>query len=371
MKEFKILKNLKMLRNLFKRSNQVSIEEFLLNLRDGDKSILNSLNLNESNFEDASQEELFSNEDDLACGVNRVQKNFDNTFFSQFENMLIKHYDNGDVKYIFYTQTRDTSKIFKISDFLFQEFGHGFFDDRKHTPFREKEKVLSLSQGKYLSNKDELLHLWFVDKYTILLQYRISPMRQFVLSITEKSNKELNQSIRTNGTILDLLKLDVNILLKENEYEKEIKVEEGTIKFIDYFFKLEHLEFDIFDIANLRIFDGDREFRDDVQTHLTLMSSTKIPYEKMIRVSEKLIGIYGEDDSGSKELEIHDMEALEEDYWTGRTWNFNEVHGLWDMDNDNEKMSYSVRIDYDEEDNGYKITILGYNSLWDYFKIKS
>ena len=100
------------------------------------------------------------------------------------------------------------------------------------------------------------------------------------------------------------------------------------------------------------------------------MSSQRIPYQKMISISEKLIETYGEDDSGTGEMEIHDMEALEEDFWTGRTWHFNEIHGLWNMDNKNEKMTYNVMIGYDDEDNGFKISILGYNSLVDYFGIK-
>ena len=195
-------------------------------------------------------------------------------------------------------------------------------------------------------------------------------MRQFVLSVTEKQEKEVNKSVRRKGTILSHLKLDANKLLQENEIDKEVEIENGTINFVDYFFRLEQKEFDVFDIVKLRIFDGEREFSEDVQTHLTLMASNKVPYQKMISISEKLIETYGEDDSGTSEMEIHDLEALEDDFWTGRTWHFNEIHGIWNMDNKNEKMTYSVMIEYDEEDNGFKISILGYNSLVGYFGVK-
>lgn len=359
-----------MFRNLFKNNNPVSIKKFLLNVKEENQTILDSLNLSQSDFEEASGEELLSNSDDLVSGVNRVQKKFDTTFFKLFENMLIKHHDNGDVKYIFYTQTNDANKIIEIADFIFGEFGNGYYDDRKHTPFHKKEKVISLSQGKYLTNRDEIVHVWLLDKYSIVLQYRIQPMRQFVLSVTEKQEKEVNKSVRRKGTILNHLKLDANALLQESEIDKEVEIEKNTIKFIDYFFNLKPKEFGVFDIAKLRIFGGEREFREDIQTHLTLMASNKISYQKMISISDKLIEIYGEDDSGTGEMEIHDMEALEEDFWTGRTWHFNEIHGLWNMDNKNEKMTYNVMIEYDEEDNGFKISILGYNSLVDYFGIK-
>ncbi len=359
-----------MFKNLFKRSNPISVKKFLLNIKEGNQTVLDSLNLSQSDFEEASGEELLSNPDDLACGVIRVQKKFDTTFFDLFDNMLIKHHDNEEVKYIFYTQTNNSGKIIEIADFLFEEFGHGYFDDRKHTPFHQNEKIISLSQGKYLTSRDEIVHVWLLDKFSIVLQYRIQPMRQFVLSVTEKQEKEVNKSVRRKGTILSHLKLDANKLLQENEIDKEVEIENGTINFVDYFFRLEQKEFDVFDIVKLRIFDGEREFSEDVQTHLTLMASNKVPYQKMISISEKLIETYGEDDSGTSEMEIHDLEALEDDFWTGRTWHFNEIHGIWNMDNKNEKMTYSVMIEYDEEDNGFKISILGYNSLVGYFGVK-
>jgi len=341
-----------------------------LNIKEGNQTILDSLNLSQNDFEEASEKELLSNPDDLVSGVKRVQKKFDTIFFDLFENMLIKHHDNGEVKYIFYTQTNNAGKIIEIADFLFEEFGHGYFDDRKHTPFHQKEKIISLSQGKYLTDRDDIVHVWLLDKFSIVLQYRIQPMRQFVLSVTEKQEKQKNKSIRRKGTILKYLKLDANKLLQENEIDKEVQIEKGTVKFIDYFFRLHQKEFDVFDIVKLRIFDGERKFREDVQTHLTLMASSQVPYQKMVSICEKLIETYEEDDSGTAEMEIHDLEALEEDFWTGRTWHFNEIHGLWNMDDKNEKMTYSVMIEFDEEDNGFKISILGFNSLVDYFGIK-
>jgi hypothetical protein len=88
----------------------------------------------------------------------------------------------------------------------------------------------------------------------------------------------------------------------------------------------------------------------------------------MVEVVENLIKMYGPDNGGTEELEIHELDLLEDRRnWSGRHWGFNEVHGIFDLDNPNESMSYSVWISYDDLDSGFTLTILAYNSLIEYF----
>lgn len=66
---------------------------------------------------------------------------------------------------------------------------------------------------------------------------------------------------------------------------------------------------------------------------------------KMSEIIERLIKMYGPDDVGTNELEIHELDILERrSFWVGRSWSFNQFHGSHDIDNDDEEVTYSVWI---------------------------
>lgn len=359
-----------MLSKWFKKSNEVSLKEFIVLLKNGERNFIEALNIKESQFSDASFDELMSNTADVIVGVNRVQKNFSKTFFNVFNNCLIKHHDNGDVKFVFYTVTNDANKVNDTAAVMFDELGTGLFDDRKFTPFTKPQKIKDLAQGIYLQESDELVHSWFHDNISFLLQYRISPLRQFSLMVTINAPKQYDSSIRRKGTILDLLNFNLDQLLNTEPLTLR---EEGTgdkIKFVDYTYHLDNSELGVFDLLSIRIFDNIRSFRKNIQTHTTLYSSLPIEVDKKIAAVESLFKIYGKDIYSSGELEFHERDILEAgSFWTGRTWRFNEQHAVFSTESENEKTSYEVRVDDMEDEERFKVSIFSYNELVSLFGI--
>lgn len=189
--------------------------------------ILDILETPESNFEESTFEEILSNESDVLCGVNRVQKNFSNLYFKVFPNCLIKHHDSGEVKYVFYTVTHNVDHVFYFSRNLFKKLGTGYFDDTKHRSFTETDRVIALSKGIFFSEKDDHVQVWLYNDITLLLQYRTSPLCQLALMITIKPEKTLDRSIRRRGTIFDFLKFNIHELLGREEIAKVKTFEEG------------------------------------------------------------------------------------------------------------------------------------------------
>jgi len=100
------------------REAPTSFQQFLQNVKQGNRDFFTLLNTPESCFEEASFSELMSNADDVLSRVNRVQKNFRNIYFGVFDGCLIKHHDNGEVKWVFFTVTKDSKRIFELVDTL-------------------------------------------------------------------------------------------------------------------------------------------------------------------------------------------------------------------------------------------------------------
>jgi hypothetical protein len=357
-----------MLSNGSKKSSKTTIEEFINGVKKGQRNFFDLLKVKEVEFTNASFDELMSNTDDVLVGVNRVQKNFNQTFFTLFNNCLVKHHDNGDIKFVFYTTTDDSYKIIDFAKILFAQLGQGIYDNRRFTPFTNHEKIRDLSRGIYFQETDEIVHVWFCDNVSFLLQYRISPLRQLSLMVTIKAPEKQDYSVRRKGTVLDLLQFNINALVNTEFDDMNADIVNDKIRFIDYLYTLDKKEFSAFDKALVRIFDSKSEFRKDVQTHITLYSSSPIDADTKIAVVESLYRIYGLDNSGSGELQMHERDILEAGtYWVGRTWRFNDQHGLWNMDDKKEKSSYEVRLSDMEGEEGFNLFISCYNELIDLF----
>ena len=61
--------------------------------------------------------------------------------------------------------------------------------------YNEIENIESIAQGTVYSEKDECVNWWtgkidIVSKYQIYLQYRVNPLKQFILNINESGYKE-------------------------------------------------------------------------------------------------------------------------------------------------------------------------------------
>lgn len=355
----------------FKKRDEKAFDKFVADIKLGGDSVLEMIGLSENRFSEVAHDKLLDNPDDIAAGVIKVKTKFHLDIFGIFENALIKEHDNGDIKYIFYTTTTDPKKVIEIRDVLFKHLGLGRYDSDRHTSFQETEKIKSLANKKFTSDNDDLVNVWVLDKVTVLLQYRTNPLNQFSLFVTKTTRKSINRDIRRNGTILNLLKTNFSLLTMSQEESKHIELKEGAIKFIDYNYTLPDNELGIFDKLQVRQFGEVKDPSFKVSTNLTFTLSRDFPIRRLIEVTEQLIKVYGDDDGGTGELEVHEIDMIErKTYWTGRSWNFNERHGIWDLENSEQRYAYTVTISYDSFDTGFTLTILSYNNLLDLFSVR-
>ncbi|PRX54400.1 hypothetical protein [Flagellimonas meridianipacifica] len=353
----------------FKKKIKTSLVEFISALSNGQSSVLDILALKESSFKNESYDQILNNPSDIASGVVAVKTKFNINAFGIFDSILIKEHDNGDIKYILYTKTRDYSKIIETADTIHSILGESLYNPELHSSFTEKKKVLNLTQGAYQSLNDELVDVWVLDNITILLQYRIDPMFEFSLFVTKHLQKEINRAPRKNWTIAKYLKNDFSYIFSNSEESKiEVLSEDETIASVKYFYLLDSKELNVFDKLEIQQGGHQKDYSFKKPTHLTFTSSTDISLVNMVEVIENLIKIYGPDNGGHEELEIHELDILEDRRnWTGRSWDFNDVHGIYDLDNPNENMIYSVWINYDDIETGLTLTILSYHNLIEYF----
>lgn len=350
--------------DLFKRKKAISLKEFLTQLKNGERDFYKALRTGEGDFKDATFEQLMSNEDDVLARVNRVQMNFKTLYFELFDSCLIKHHDDGEIEFVFYTTTDNAVKVIEISEILFDELGHGFFDKTQFTPFTNHEKIRTLAKGRYEQAKDAPMHIWHHDNLLFGLHYRISPLRQLSLGISIKAPQKVDNSVRRKGTILDLLHFDPEAILSGEPVHQVEENSGGQNKFVDYTFTLQQKEFDIFNVVEFRIFDEKKSFRKFVQTHVTLYAIGPVDSSKKIEAINSLYRIYGNDAINSGELEFYEIDKLEKgSYWLGRTWRFNETHAPLNLDNSDGKMSYEVRVDNMGDEESFKISIFCYHDL--------
>jgi hypothetical protein len=329
------------------------------------------LGFHDDDFDEIPFTAILDNPGDIASGVIRMRKLSGISAFDMFDSVTVKDYDSGDIKYMFSTITSESHKIGDLADVLFHELGPGLYDSTRHSSFHDDDKLRALARGQYLNSQDELVHLWIHGQWVILLQYRIEPLCEFSLFVTRKKPQEIDRSIRRNGTILDILSLDIREVLQLREDSRLIDAREHDVRFVDYRYNNIGKVLGVFTGLTIRLFQKNKEFREDVHTNVTFTARAGVSTRSKIEVMDKLVRIYGPDDLGLKDIALHEVDLLEAgDYWTGRTWNFNEAHGLWNIENDHERFAYSVALGYDSLDAGFNLSIIGYNNLIALFSIR-
>ena len=344
---------------------KIKLSEFLNEIKSGNDDVLKLLQLEEKSFDNASYEQILENPADIASGVTEVKTKFNVNVFQTFENILIKHHDNGDIKYIFYKTTRDYKEINDIAKTIYNILGEGYYKN-EHNSFKEKDRLINSINS--LEEKD-FVNVWLLENITILLQYKPGFQNEFSFFVTKSLPMKIDYSSRTNGTILDLLQSDLSAIFSEQEdFKEEDYNEDEIINFTKYNYSLEKKAFGIFDTLEIQQYGGKKDFSFQKGTNLTFTSTEDISLNEMVDFAEKLIKLYGPDNSSSDELQIHELELLENrTYWTGRNWRFNEIHGLKEIDNSNENMTYEIWLNFDEYESGYTLTIIRFDNLLEYF----
>tara|TARA_R110002073_G_scaffold335154_1_gene526437 strand:+ start:1556 stop:2635 length:1080 start_codon:yes stop_codon:yes gene_type:complete len=355
----------------FSKKIKISLSEFLTFLKSGNNNILRLLDLKKSSFNSVPLDQILNNPADIAAGVTAVYTKFNIKVFNLFDNMLIKSMDNGDEKYIFYTSTKNPNQIIEIAKTVYSTLGTGYYDSEALRVFDDRERISNFTKGVYTSDDEDIMNLWLLDEISILLQYKKNPKYEFSLFVTKIQPKTVDRTSRKKGTIASLLKTDFSSLFLQNEDSKTENTEDdGSISSIKYYYYLDPKEFNIFDQLEIQQPGIDKDISFKKPTHFTFSSSENIPLSSMVEFAEKLIKIYGPDNSGSENLELHELDILENrEFWTGRNWDFNDIHGLVDIDNPDEKRSYSVWLSFDNYDFGFKLIILSYHNLMDYFVV--
>ena len=145
--------------------------------------------------------------------MNKVQMDFSRTYFSYFRDLVIKTYDDGMVRWMFYENINDPNIVMKIFNEIKKELGGGMIHDEKFSTFDQLNKVKALSMGNYNSANDEILHLWQSSKITAMLNYQLEPLGRLVLSFNFYPEKEKSTKVREKGTLIGMMKNDLRLFI--------------------------------------------------------------------------------------------------------------------------------------------------------------
>lgn len=333
---------------------------------------LNSLKLHSGQVQQVPFDTIIDNNPmDIADGVTRVETKFGMQFFDLFENLVIKHYNDGRIKLMFFTEIKNPNKPLNFYRKLREELGGGWHYESKFSTFEMIDKVSNLAKGKFETTKDEVFHTWHHGNFSFTLTFQIDPLRRLVFSVSCKIKEDIDHSIRTKGTIAYLLKNNVNQVLAGEPIKAKPHLIQGNVKFTDYYYKLNEPEFGIFELVKVKVFSNHRHIGTNTHSVVTYYSKYEVNTDKVLKLVDQLTTIYGTDDYGSNELGLHEVEFLEHsESWTGRSWLINQHHALQNLNNSSENTIYQVRLGLDNigeaDDLGLNLSINGFNTLLEY-----
>lgn len=345
----------------------MNLSKFLQAVFHDHKDPYETLSIDIGKLKKATFEQLLDNPGDIADGVNKVQMDFSSTYFDYFGDLVIKTYDDGLVRWMFYDTINDANIVMKVFNDIKKELGAGIIHDEKFSTFNEWEKVRALSMGRFSAQNDEILHLWQNSKVTVMLNYQLVPLSRLVLSLNFYPEKKKNTLVRNKGTLLTIMKNDLCLLLLEPEISAIPTEEKGSIKFIDYTYRLHPAELNIFDRVDIRIFSESKSMDGQQHTNVTYWCSRTVKVEEVIVLVDHLARVFGTDNHNDAEMKPHEVDLVENgESWTGRSWDFNDKHQLIDYDDENQNYLYNLRLDFEPEDHGLKISVISYNNMLAY-----
>jgi hypothetical protein len=347
--------------------NIPSLKEVIHSLKEGNRDFNNILKLPAEKFEDASFEMLMANEHDILAGVNKVRMRFDVNCFGAFTDILMKFHDNGDIKVVFYGSNSDVDAIFKLFELLTGQLGAGIFNQEKFLSFRDRENINRVATSQGFGMGMDVVHSWsLAEDISILLQYCQVPRHQFSLMITIHKPQMLDHSKKDNGTIADLLAINIYDLLNETLYNGQAESEMNEYGVLDYHLKLDRKELDYF--TSLTISFGTETVKEGElpRFNIELFHTGSPDMAKIRSIAEQLISLYGSDSNACGELEPYEWEKIDNnEFWTGRTWEFNPDHAL--CQNPEDELTYYVRMNNMGDSQGFKVSIVSANKLYELF----
>ena len=199
--------------NTIKNNTEEALAFFLQALKNGERDVYKLMETPEDFFEEIPFEDLFAHEDDMLHGLNRMQRYFGGFYFDLFDKLMVKHYDNGEIKFGFYVQTTDADEVISFSKLLLDRFHDEITKYRQQPSFCDHEKIINFSEGLTPDDTENIFELWNAQDASFVLMYINSPQNVFGFSISIEPQKIVDRSVRRNGTILNSLDFDIYLLL--------------------------------------------------------------------------------------------------------------------------------------------------------------
>ena len=349
---------------VFNDNRYISLSTFCQSVLYNQESdvVLNNLKLNHWDLQKISKLGIPLSKEHKDAGVIEVYYKNKLNYFDVFNEIEVHIYANGERDYNLFTTTKKPKQVQLIYYELYKKFGGGTYDDERLSPFFDYNNIKRIAQGKAKSSREQCFNMWYFDNITFFLKYLVLPKRQLVFTINVKPKKRIIEK-----TIDVFLVNDYNELFLTGEKDYPIGEYEG--KFVDYIIKLETPEFDYFDMAIVRIFTATKESKSSSNVFLSSSKSTGHNILFLNNLIFKLTSIYGIDKYGNGYLSgLEEQDIIEDRFWSGRSWDLNIQHQIYDMDSNVEEMLYGVHIDYDEDDSGIRLNIIGYECFKNYIK---
>lgn len=330
---------------------------------------LSSLNLTSDSIQQVSYAQIMENPGDVAMGVNAVEVLFDRIFFDVFDGLVIKHHLSGEILMMFYTDNASADQVEAIYSALRNELGGGTLMDHKFSSFK-RENIVRVANGEQQNEKHEIVQAWLDGQFSYVLNYKLDPAKQLLFNFSWSPERSKDSKHRNKGTLIPYMTHAIDEILQQKETALKTTNDAGSIKFIDYSFDLQPPEFGIFEKAVIRIFSPERKLDPSVQCHLTYYSAFEVDTPSAIKFCDQLIGIYGPDDLGSRELEPHELDNLDDsEHFRGRTWTLNTRHGIYDLTDESQSQLYQLRLSSDPQEHGFSLHVGAFNRMLDYEEI--
>lgn len=324
--------------------------------------VLNNLKLDTWDLNKLSKLNIPIHEEDKNAGVIEIYYKDKLNYFDIFNELEIQINKNGEREYNLFASTRDAARVYAISLEFYNKLGGGLYDDERFSNFREFQKIKNIARGRARTEREQCFTMWIFDNVSFTLKYLIKPKKQFVFTINIKPNRKVIER-----TIKGILKTEYYSLLSS-----AIKIEptdEYKGKFIDYHISLSNKELDMFDTVVVRMFGTTETSKSSSNVFLTSSKTFDISISRISSLVAEITSIYGVDSSGNGYLTGYEEQDIKNDrYWTGRKWDLNIQHQIYDMDSAGEEMLYGIHLEYDDEIGGLELKIFGYESFINYTK---
>jgi len=320
--------------------------------------VLNNLRLKLWDLNKISKLGIPINKEDKEAGVIEIYYKNKLDYFDIFNEIEIHIYKNGERDYNLFSSTKDATRIYAIAQELFNKLGGGLYDDERFATFREFDKIKNIAKGKARLSTTQCFTLWYFENVTFSLKYLKSPKKQFVFKTNIKPNKRI---VKT--TINELLMNDYYSLLPTSiAIKPEEEKYEG--KFVDHYISLEKPEFNFFDQVIVRLFTATKTTETSSNIFLSNSKKTEMNIHHISNIIAQITSIYGADESGQGYLTgYEEQDIINKRHWSGRKWDLNIQHQIYDLYSDGEEMLYGIHLSHDDEFNGTELCIIGYESF--------